>query len=328
MEKKSAVEAGKLGGFRMAYQKFTGIYQSSDHINRIHYYIYEPETDLRAIIQIVHDFGDCIERNESFIRFFTDHGIMVCGCDHIGHGRSSKKEDYGYFGEKNGWAYLIKNTKKLTHYMKKEYPDVPYFIYGHGMGSLIVRMDCIHEKGINGVILSGTSGRQKYCRRRLLFIAILKRILGAQHRSVYLQNDLEKRLNHRFLRERDNCSWLVEDEKERKNCSRIYEEYVPITVAAYEDILKMLALVSSKKWYRSVNIEIPIMLIGGQEDPIGNFGKGIEEVHHYLEDSCHRVEMRLYKGMRHNICDEVRKEAVYIDILQWMKLYLNEQYEI
>ena len=97
----------------MAYQKFTGTYQSSDHINRIHYYIYEPETDLRAIIQIVHDFGDCIERNESFIRFFTDHGIMVCGCDHIGHGRSSKKEDYGYFGEKNGWAYLIKNTKKL-----------------------------------------------------------------------------------------------------------------------------------------------------------------------------------------------------------------------
>ena len=110
MEKKSAVEADKLGGFHMAYQKFTGTYQSSDHINRIHYYIYEPETDLRAIIQIVHDFGDRIERNESFIRFFTDHGIMVCGCDHIGHGRSSKKEDYGYFGEKNGWAYLIKNN--------------------------------------------------------------------------------------------------------------------------------------------------------------------------------------------------------------------------
>ena len=102
MEKKSAVEAGKLGGFRMAYQKFTGTYQSSDHINRIHYYIYEPETDLRAIIQIVHDFGDCIERNESFIRFFTDHGIMVCGCDHIGHGRSSKKEDYGYFVKRMG----------------------------------------------------------------------------------------------------------------------------------------------------------------------------------------------------------------------------------
>ena len=65
----------------MAYQKFTGTYQSSDHINRIHYYIYEPETDLRAILQIVHDFGDFVERNENLIRFFTDHGVMVCGCD-------------------------------------------------------------------------------------------------------------------------------------------------------------------------------------------------------------------------------------------------------
>ena len=76
----------------MAYQKFTGTYQSSDHINRIHYYIYEPETDLRAILQIVHDFGDFVERNENLIRFFTDHGVMVCGCDHIGHGRSSKMD--------------------------------------------------------------------------------------------------------------------------------------------------------------------------------------------------------------------------------------------
>ena len=61
----------------MAYQKFTGTYQSSDHINRIHYYIYEPETDLRAILQIVHDFGDFVERNENLIRFFTDHGVML-----------------------------------------------------------------------------------------------------------------------------------------------------------------------------------------------------------------------------------------------------------
>ena len=105
----------------MAYQKFTGTYQSSDHINRIHYYIYEPETDLRAILQIVHDFGDFVERNENLIRFFTDHGVMVCGCDHIGHGRSSKKEDYGYFGSKNGWTYLVKKHREgelITRYIE------------------------------------------------------------------------------------------------------------------------------------------------------------------------------------------------------------------
>lgn len=307
----------------MAYQKFTGTYQSSDHINRIHYYIYEPETDLRAILQIVHDFGDFIERNENLIRFFTDHGVMVCGCDHIGHGRSSHKEDYGYFGEKNGWTYLIKNTKKLTHYMKKEYPDTPYFIYGHGMGSLIVRMDCIHEKGINGVILSGTIGKQKYCRRKLILTALLKRIQGARHRSFYLQKDIEKHLNRRFLREQDNYAWIAANEETRREYARIYKEHLPITVAAYEDILKMLALVSTKKWYRSVNIDIPIMLVSGKEDSLGNYGKGVEEVHHRLEDTCHRVELHLYEGMRHNICDETRNRDVFTDILQWMKLHLK-----
>ena len=312
----------------MAYQKFTGTYQSSDHIHRIHYYIYEPETDLRAILQIVHDFGDFVERNENLIRFFTDHGIMVCGCDHIGHGRSSQKEEYGYFGNKNGWTYLVKNTKKLTHYMKREYPDTPYFIYGHGMGSLIVRMDCIHEKGINGVILSGTSGKQKYCRRKLLFAALLKRIEGAAHRSTYLQNDIEKRLNRRFLREKDFYAWIAVNERTRKEYSKVYAKHLPITIAAYEDILKMLILVSTNKWYRSVNTDIPILLISGKDDPIGNFGKGVEEVHHRLEDTCHRVELHLYEGMRHNICDEIRQEEVYADMLQWMKLHLNEQYEL
>lgn len=312
----------------MAYQKFTGTYRSSDSINRIHYYIYEPETDLRAILQIVHDFGDFIERNENLIRFFTDHGIMVCGCDHIGHGRSSEKKDYGYFGEKNGWVYLIKNTKKLTHYMKREYPDTPYFIYGHGMGSLIVRMECIHENGINGVILSGTIGKQKYCRRKLLFAALLKRIQGAEHRSNYLQKDIEKNLNHRFLRENDTYAWIAADEGTRREYARIYSEHLPVTVAAYEDILKMLALVSTKKWYRSVNTEIPILLIGGREDPLGNFGKGVEEVHRRLEDTCHRTELHLYDGMRHNICDEERRDKVYTDILQWMKLHMNEHYEV
>ncbi len=310
----------------MAYQKFTGTYQSSDHINRIHYYIYEPEADLRAILQIVHDFGDFVERNENLIHFFTDHGIMVCGCDHIGHGRSSKKKEYGYFGEKNGWTYLIKNTKKLTHYMKKEYPDIPYFIYGHGMGSLIVRMDCIHEDGISGVILSGTSGKQKYCRRKLLFAALLKRIQGAEHRSTYLQTDIEKHLNHHFLKEQDNYAWIAANEGTRREYVRIYEEHLPITVAAYEDILKMLALVSTKKWYQSVNIDTPILLIAGKEDPIGNFGKGVLEVHRRLEDTWHRVELHLYDAMRHNICDEVKRNEVYTDILQWMKLHMNELY--
>lgn len=308
----------------MAYQKFTGTYHSSNHSDKIHYYIYEPETDLRAILQIVHDFGDRVERNEKMIRYFTDHGVMICGSDHIGHGRSSAKEDYGYFGHTEGWRTLVKDTKKLTHYMKKEYPHIPYFLYGHGMGSLIVRLDLLHETGITGVILSGTSGKQKYCRRRLVLSAVLKRIKGARHISRCLERSLYKKLNRKFLSEHDDWSWVAADETERKCYMEKHDGKLPLSVAAYEDILKMLALVSTKKWYTMVDKDLSFLLLSGKEDPIGNFGKGVEEVRRGLEDTCHRVTIKMYDKMRHNIQDEQGCGEVFGDILQWMKFYIKD----
>ena len=170
----------------MAYSKFSGTYRSANHKNRIHYYIFEPEADIRAIVQLTHGWRDYIERNEELIQYFTNHGIMVCGCDFIGHGRSSEEEKRGHFDETNGWSYLVKDVKKLASYIQKEYPGVPYFLYGHGMGSLVARLCCLGEFGLDGVILSGTSGKQKYCRRSILLTAILRRFKGLKHRSKYL----------------------------------------------------------------------------------------------------------------------------------------------
>ncbi len=325
LDKRQTARSGDVtGGIDMAYQKFTGTYHSCDHINRVHYYIYEPETDLRAILQIVHDFGDSVERNEDLIRFFTDHGVMICGCDHIGHGRSARKEDYGFFGNRNGWTYLVKDMKKLTHYMKREYPDIPYFVYGHGLGSLIVRLGSFREKGINGIILSGTSGRQRHCKRKILFASFLKRMEGAKKESRFLKSNLCRKLNRRFRSEQDHWSFLAADEGARKEYSRALSDKITLTVAAYEDIFKILVLASTKKKYEDINQEIPILLISGAEDSIGNFGKGVEEVRRRLEDTHHHTMMKLYEGMRHNITDEPGKEMVFYDMLEWMKGYIAE----
>ena len=167
----------------MAYSKFRGTYRSANHKNRIHYYIFEPETDLRAILQITHGWKDYIERNEELIQFFTDHGVMVCGCDFIGHGRSSREEDLGQLEEEDGWSCLVKDVKRLASYIRREYPGVPFFLYGHGMGSLVTRLCCLHESHWDGVILSGTSSRQKYCRRAILFTAVMRRFGRKSKRS-------------------------------------------------------------------------------------------------------------------------------------------------
>lgn len=308
----------------MAYSKFSGTYRSANHKNRIHYYIFEPEADIRAIIQLTHGWRDYIERNEDFIKFFTDHGIMVCGCDFIGHGRSSDEEKRGHFDEVNGWSYLVKDVKKLATYIQKEYPDVPFFLYGHGMGSLVARLCCLGNFGLDGVILAGTSGKQRFCRRSILLTAFLRRFKGFNHRSKHLESLIYKKLNRKYRREKDCFSWYSEDPVLRERFSSDERCQFTFTISAYENIFKMLGLVSTPKWYRSVNENLPILLLSGEEDPIGDYGKGVEQVYEYLHKSDHMVEMNLYPGVRHELQSDEKNQEIFSDILDFMKKYMGE----
>ncbi|MDO5145951.1 MAG: alpha/beta hydrolase [Eubacteriales bacterium] len=308
----------------MAYTRFCGTYRSANHKNRIHYYIFEPEADIRAILQMTHGWKDYIERNENLIRFFTDRGVMVCGCDFIGHGRSSTEEERGHFEEKNGWCYLVKDVKRLTVYIRREYPDVPCFLYGHGMGSLVARLACMHGALWDGVILSGTSGRQRYCRRAVLAAVFLGRLRRQAVCSHWMERMIVCRLNRRFRKEKDVLSWFSGDAAVRKEYASDERTRFHFTLRAYENILKMLALVSSKKWYQKVETAMPVLLLSGREDPIGNFGKGVEDVRRKLVRFGCRVEMKLYDSVRHELQSDPRHEEVFSDMMEWMNYYMKE----
>ena len=312
----------------MAYSKFSGTYRSANHKNRIHYYIFEPETDLRAILQITHGWKDYIERNEDLIRFFTDHGVMVCGCDFIGHGRSSKEEELGQLEEKDGWSYLVKDVKRLTAYIRREYPGVPFFLYGHGMGSLVTRLCCLYESHWDGVIFSGTSSRQRYCRRAVLLTALMSRFRGLDHRSTLLEHMIYRRLNRKFRMEKDYLSWFSADEEVRNRYGSDRHSQFQFTLSAYENIFKMLSLVSTGKWYNSVDRDLPVLLVSGADDPVGDFGKGVREVAGKLSERGCNVEVRLYDGVRHELQSDPSNEKIFLDILQWMKDYVKEPTDV
>ena len=86
----------------------------------------------------------------------------------------------------------------------------------------------------------------------------------------------------------------------------------------------MLGLVSTPKWYRSVNENLPILLIGGEKDPIGDFGKGVEQVYDYLKKTDHIVEMKLYPEVRHELQSDRMNQEIFADILDFMKNYIEE----
>lgn len=134
------------------------IFTSSDGKNNNFAVKWIPKDKPKYILQIAHGMCEHIMRYEDFAKFLNAHGFLVCGEDHLGHGKTAPNEnELGYFTEKNGHQTIVKDMKKLHDLVSAEYPDTPYFLLGHSMGSFLCR-EFIETYGrcLNGAIVMGT----------------------------------------------------------------------------------------------------------------------------------------------------------------------------
>ena len=115
-------------------------YPSRDGVTQIHAIEWEPEGEIHAVMQLCHGMVEFIDRYDAFAKYLNEHGIYVVGHDHLGHGKSVQNEEYyGYFHKTNGNEYVIGDIHKLREITQKKYPDKPYFMLGHSMGSFLIR---------------------------------------------------------------------------------------------------------------------------------------------------------------------------------------------
>ena len=133
-------------------------FQSSTGRTSIHALKCVPDSKPRAVVQIAHGIAEHIDRYRPFMEFLADNGFVVAGNDHLGHGKSIRvPEEQGFFAEKDGWWRVVDDMDKLHDIMSNEYPELPYVLFGHSMGSFLTRTYLIkHPDKYDGVILSGT----------------------------------------------------------------------------------------------------------------------------------------------------------------------------
>lgn len=138
-------------------------YSSTDGQTTIHGIEWIPDGDVKGILQICHGMVEYIDRYDEFARYMTEQGFYVVGHDHLGHGKSVRSEEhYGHFPEKNGNKYVIGDIHKLRRHTEDKYPDVPYFMLGHSMGSFLLRQYLtMYADGLAGAVIMGT-GYQPY----------------------------------------------------------------------------------------------------------------------------------------------------------------------
>lgn len=132
-------------------------YPSTDGVHQIHAVEWLPEGEPRAVVQIVHGVAEYVLRYDPLAQYLTEHGFLVCGEDHLGHGLTAKGGTFGYFGPKNGWDLVVRDVRRLRKLEGEKYPDIPYVILGHSMGSFLTRTYLIRWPGtVDAAVLSGT----------------------------------------------------------------------------------------------------------------------------------------------------------------------------
>ncbi len=305
----------------MGFVKKTDTFLSKDGKNQVACYFFEPESrPFTGIVQISHGMCEYIERYEDLIRYLCENGFAVCGNDHLGHGHSAKtSEELGFFAEKGGDELLHEDLYQMTKLAKSRYPGIPLILYGHSMGSLIARRYItLYGEELAGVILSGTSGSQPAAGFGVFLANLIGKVRGSHHRSKLIDRLSIGNFNSRFRPEKGDSLWLSRDQAQVERYNRNPLTNYRFTAYGFRDMFRLVQKVSGKKWAEQVPKALPILLISGAEDPVGNFGKGVREVEKLLREAgVSDLTCNLIPEDRHEILFELDRDEVFRYLLDW-----------
>lgn len=299
-------------------------FPSSDGQTEIHCVVWLPESQkIRAVIQIAHGMMEYIERYEKFAEFLTGQGFLVTGNDHLGHGKSvCGRENLGYIAEKNGSGCLVEDMHRLRIIAQRRNPGVPYFMLGHSMGSYLLRKYLtIHGKGLSGALILGTGSVSGGA---LMFGTLLARTLalffGWKHRSPLMEKAFFSGAYHKFDMDgsRPENSWLTRDTEEVKKYYGDPRCTFRFTLNGFYSVMETVRYDNQIKYTRKIPAGLPVILMSGDQDPVGNLGKGVRRA----EAGLRRAGLRnltciLYPDDRHEILNELDRQQVYEDIAGW-----------
>ena len=298
-------------------------FDSRDGEHKIHAIKWIPDVEKPVcILQIVHGMAEYIDRYDEFAAFLAERGILVVGDDHLGHGKTVKPgELFGYFCEEDAPTVLVRDEHRLKKIMQKQYEDVPYIFLGHSMGSFITRNYLLkYGAGLDGVMIMGTGMQPKPA---LMFALALtsfqKMVFGAEHVAKFINIASFGTYNKQIKSPKTPYDWLSRNED---NVRRYIKDPMcgfVFTVNGFQTLFKLIYNLHDQEKLRKMPKNLPVFFLSGQEDPVGDYGKGVEQVYQsFKEIGMENVQMKLYPHDRHELINEVDREDVYGDIYRWI----------
>ena len=280
-----------------------------------------PEGEIKGILQISHGMSEHKERYYPFMEYLASCGYVSIIHDHRGHGSSvKKKEDLGYFYDDTA-ENIVEDLYQITNYMKEQYPDKKLILFGHSMGSMVVRKYIKkYDKDIDKLIVCGSPSKNPFLGVALIVVKILKIFKGEYHRSNLIQKLAFGSYNKNIDNPMSDNAWVCANEEIVKEYDEDELSGFVFTLNGFQNLFTLMKDIYSKQGWKLNHKELPIFFIAGEEDPVINSPKDWQKAQDFLKEvGYQKVSGKLYQGMRHEILNEKDNKIVFEDIIKWIE---------
>ncbi|WP_148862618.1 alpha/beta fold hydrolase [Marinobacter fonticola] len=286
-------------------------------------YIWRPEGEPEGIVHICHGMAEHAQRYAPLAGRLSRYRLLVVAHDHRGHGPHTPEESLGHYANENGWDKVAGDVGVVQHWVHGTWPTLPCYLLGHSMGSFIVQSYLMRGPAGSlpaGLILSG-SNRDRRVRLGLLrtLLKIVRRVQGANTRSSVIRKLTFGAFSKSVKSPRTEFDWLSHD-------PATVDDYIndpycgfDCTNQLWSDFGSGLASLRRRNALQRIPANLPILIVSGADDPVGEFGRGTQRLAQAYRQSGHRdVTCIVFQGMRHEPFNERRREEAEQALLDWI----------
>lgn len=277
--------------------------------------------DPKAIVQLIHGMSEHLGRYNHFANFLVSQGFAVVGHDQRGHGKTAKDiQHVGHVADQDGVELLVQDVRDVKKHINELYPGKKIVALGHSFGSFVLRkFSADYPQGHDAFIYSATGGHPGWKGAIGDKVAGAFKLLGRRNRNKILTSLTFGDFNKKYPNKRTEKDWLSRD-------NQVVDDYINdpfcmqiFSTQFFQDLANLTMEVSTETTIQNVDFSKPTLFFAGTMDPVGNYGEGVKEVaNKYKHVGVKDVTMKLYEDGRHEMLNELNKEEVYQDVVDWI----------
>lgn len=299
--------------------------KQKDGYETIIYPYLSESNNLKGTFLIFHGMAEHHRRYEAFAKFLNSYGYDVYLYNHRGHGNDKTKEDLGFFSTTNGHKKVVADAISIIKYVKKNNRSNRIILFGHSMGSIILRNVLQHYDDVDCAIISGSTYPPiMLTKAGLIISSIEKKIKGPKYRSKFLDRLIFQGNQYKKLNTKTSFDWLS------RNTSHV-DAYIKdpycgfiCTTSFYNDLFHLTLNASKPEFIKKTKKDLPLLIISGDKDPVSAYGTQITKYFQLLQSlGFKRVDCTLYSEGRHELLNELNSADIMNDIKDWVEKQLT-----